>query len=170
MKNKKTKIETPQYKIVASENFPFFNAYHDDAYILSHDCRSMVAVSEEGMKYILDNQSRKEIVVYRIDKGIISGAVEKCDFGIYTENDILFLIELKSPEREYGKALQQIINTIEILIKSHNSPVSNLNARIVIHKYPNTLTAKERKLENYIISNYHCDLQHGTKTMTEVLP
>ncbi len=40
MASKKTKIVTPKYKIVADEEHPFFNAYHDCAYIIFHDCRA----------------------------------------------------------------------------------------------------------------------------------
>ena len=169
MASKKTKIETPKYKIVADEKHPFFNAYHDCEYILSHDCRSKVTVSEQQMQYILDNRNGKEVVVYRIDQGIIKGTAVKCDFGIYTENDILFLVELKSPEREYAHALEQIINTIELLIVSQNISVNKLNARIVARKHPDIPTAKERKLENRLITTYKCNLKNGAKSMTEVL-
>ncbi len=169
MARKKTEIQAPKYEIVADDKHPFFNAYNDCAYISSHDCRSKVVVSEQQMQYILDNPNGEEIVVYRIDQGIIKGTSVKCDFGIYTENDILFLVELKNPEREYFHALEQIINTIELLIVSKQISVSKLNARIVSRKYPNIPSSKERKLENRLIATYKCNLKHGVKSMTEVL-
>ena len=146
MARKKTEIQSQKYKIVADEEHPFFSAYNDCEYISSHDCRSKVAVSEQQMQYILNNPNGKEIVVYRIDQGIIKGTAVKCDFGIYTENDILFLVELKNPEREYFHALEQIINTIELLIVSKQKSVNKLNARIVLRKYPNIPSSNERKL------------------------
>lgn len=169
MAHKKTNIEEPKFKIVADEKHPFFNAYHKEAYIKSHDCRSTVVLSEQQMQYILYNPSKKEIVVYQIDKGLIQGSALKCDFGIYTENDILFLIELKRPEREYAHALEQIINTIELLIVTKHISVKKLNTRIVSRNYPKILTATERKLENILIRDYKCNLQHGSKTLTEAL-
>lgn len=169
MASKKTKIVTPKYKIVADEEHPFYNAYHDCAYIISHDCRSTVALSEQQMQYILDNPLRKELVIYQIDNGLIKSTAIKCDFGIYTENDILFLVELKSPEREYAHALEQIINTIELLIVGKHISVNKLNARIVSRKYPNIPTAKERKLENRLVTTHKCNLLNGAKTLKEVL-
>lgn len=168
MKQKNT-AEQPKNKISANETYPFFKEYHNSDYIISHDCRSLVSVCEQNMKYILDNPAKKEIVVYQIDNGLIKNKDLKCDFGLYTENDFLYLIELKSPEREYGHALQQIISTIDILIKSKNISVNKLHARIVLKKYPSITNAKERKLENAIIKNYHCNLLHGTKILTEIL-
>ncbi|MCR5453523.1 MAG: hypothetical protein K6F33_00855 [Bacteroidales bacterium] len=162
-------MKTSEYKIVATDKFPFFKEYCNNLYIVSHDCRSSVSVKEQNMQYILNNPSKKEIVVYQIDNGLITSKELKCDYGVYTESDVLFLIELKSPEREYCHALQQIISTIEILIKSKNISVNKLNARIVLRKYPAIPTAKERKLENYIIKNYHCNLKHGNKVLTEIL-
>ena len=121
------------------------------------------------MQYILDNPLRKELVIYQIDNGLIKSTAIKCDFGIYTENDILFLVELKSPEREYAHALEQIINTIEMLIVGKHISVNKLNARIVSRKYPNIPTAKERKLENRLVTTHKCNLLNGAKTLKEVL-
>jgi hypothetical protein len=161
--------EQHKYKIVADDNFPFFNAYHDTEYIDAHDRRSSISVSEQNMQYTLKNSHKREIVLYKIDNGLITGDELKCDFGIYTENDILYLVELKSPEREYGHALQQIINTIKILLKSKKISVSQLNARVVLKKYPALPSVKERKLERSIIETFNCDLQHGSKSFAEVL-
>ncbi|MBR4265108.1 MAG: hypothetical protein IKQ46_03540 [Bacteroidales bacterium] len=158
-----------QHIIVVDKKYPFFQKYNDESYIISQDCRSVVTVSEQRMKYILNNPANKEIVVYKIDQGIIKGTQWKCDFGIYTQDDILFLIELKSPESEYYHALEQIINTIELLIKSCDVSVKKLNARVVTRKYPDILSAKERKLENRLIRDYKCNLQHGRVVFTESL-
>jgi hypothetical protein len=192
MKKKEiSKEATPKHKIVADETYPFFYAYHNEAYIESHDKRSSVSLEESRMKYVLKNLSRKEIVVYKIDKepkilnkhiessifykivgeDLRKPGFEKCDYGIYTEDDVLYLIELKSPERRYLKGLNQIQDTIDILIKRNKISVSKLNARIVLTKYPGSaINADERKAENMLIEKYKCDLKHGEKgILTEIL-
>jgi hypothetical protein len=167
----KTKHNTKivEHKIATNDNFPFYQVYHNDSYIISHDCRSNIALSEKKMQYNLINKAKKENVVYKIDDGILSGSVLKCDFGIYTEDNALFLIELKNPEREYEHALKQIISSIELLVKANRIAIDQLNARIIVKKYPNILTPNERTLETKIRKHYMCNLKHDSKTMTETL-
>ena len=174
MKNKKKNNKTSlvQHKIVADDNYPFYKVYHDESengYIISHDCRSKIAVKEKKMQYNLDNPSNKETVVYKIDDGIIKGPEWKCDFGIYTEENVLFLIELKNPERGYEHALEQIINTIELLIKANKISVKELNARIVVKNYPEIPSSRERMLEVKLRKHYKCNLQYDNRTLTETI-
>ena len=144
-------------KIKVQKEWPFFQAYHDNGYILRHDCSKEVSLREPGENrtYKLHNKSGKEFVVYRIDGGLINDEnVLKCDNGIYTENDWLFLIELKGTDLNH--ALDQINNTIDILLKRPNKKVKKLNARIVLSKVsiPRISASKENKLKQLLHKSY----------------
>lgn len=144
-------------RIQIDEKWPFFNLYHDEEYIQSHDTKKIVALKEkrESREYYLHNQSEQEIIVYKIDGGLIdSDTVIKCDYGIYTEQDVLYLIELKGSD--YIHALEQIFSTINVLLKKPNINVRQLNARIVLSKNrtPNILPTQEKKLSSLIKREY----------------
>ena len=87
----------------------------------------------------------------------------ECDFGIYTEENVLFLIELKNPERGYEHALEQIINTIELLIKANQISVKELNARIVVKNYPEIPSSRNEcwKSNCANITNAICNMTIG---------
>ncbi len=144
-------------RIRIDEKWPFFMAYHDKEYIRTHDAREEVVLKEkrESREYRLHNQSGKEIVVYKIDGGLISTNKQiKCDFGIYTEQDVLYLIELKGSD--YLHALDQIESSIDILLKEPNINVRQLNARIVLSKNrtPDIRATKEKKLKSLLKTKY----------------
>lgn len=103
----------------------------------------------------MNNDSEKELVVYKIDGGILkSNEIIKCDYGIYTEQDVLFLIELKGSD--YNHALDQIISTIDILLKNPSVKVKQLNVRVILSKcrIPNILVTQEKKLNNLLKTKY----------------
>lgn len=136
-------------KIKTGVNWPFFSAYNDKRYIQSHDERKIVVLREpkESREYRLENKSSKEVVVYQIDGGIItSNDVQKCDFGVFTEDNILFLVELKGAD--YIHALEQIISTVGLLLVRPAIQVVRLNARIVLSKVsvPAIMSSQEKKL------------------------
>lgn len=144
-------------KIKVQKEWPFFQAYHDNGYILRHDCSKEASLREPGENrtYKLHNKFGKEIVVYKVDGGLINDEnVLKCDNGIYTENDWLFLIELKGTDLNH--ALDQINNTIDILLKRPNKKVKKLNARIVLSKVsiPRISASKENKLKQLLHKSY----------------
>lgn len=144
-------------KIKVQKEWPFFQAHHDNGYILRHDCSKEVSLREPGENrtYKLHNKFGKEIVVYKVDGGLINDEnVLKCDNGIYTENDWLFLIELKGTDLNH--ALDQINNTIDILLKRPNKKVKKLNARIVLSKVsiPRISASKENKLKQLLHKSY----------------
>lgn len=146
-----------EQKIKSQENWPFFQAYHDENSILRHDCSKDVPLREPKEKrvYRLRNSSEKEIVVYKIDGGIIcNNEILKCDNGIYTEDDWLFLIELKGSDLEH--ALDQINSTINLLLKQPNIKVRKLNVRIVLSKVcvPRIAVSKENKLKQLLHKLY----------------
>lgn len=131
--------------------FPFYEQYHDSSYIKSHDCRPEVSLKDkrENRKYILVNDSNKEVVVYLVDGGIITTTSEKkCDYAIYTEDDLLILVELKGSD--YLKALEQINNTITLLIKNQSIKLSKMHARVVLSRMPTPaiITTEEKKLKD----------------------
>lgn len=144
-------------RIKAQKEWAFFQAYHDASYILRHDCSKDVPLREKKEKrtYRLHNNSKKEIVVYKVDGGLINdNDVLKCDYGIYTEDEWLFLIELKG--KDLGYALDQINSTIDILLKREDIKVKKLNARIVVSKVsvPKIYASKENKLKQLLYKFY----------------
>lgn len=161
-----------QRVIVDSSNFPFFQKYHDGEYVLSHDRRPNVALKDKGAArlYNLRNDLNKELVCYWIDGGLISGKdVNKCDFGIYSEDDLLVLVELKGAD--YNKALEQLLSTIDILLKKPGLPVAKVCTRVVLSKtrVPDVLVTKEKKLKLMIEREYHGSHSKCSKQMDEVL-
>lgn len=142
---------------IRTKNDSFYSSYHDDSYILRHDCSKEISLREpkENRLYKLHNKSGKEIVVYKIDGGLINNLnVMKCDYGIYTEEGWLFLIELKGKDLEH--ALDQLNNTISILIKRPNIKVKKLNARVVLSRVsvPRLFTSKENRLKQLLYKSY----------------
>lgn len=144
-------------KIKAQKEWPFYQTYHDGAYILRHDCCKDIPLREPKEKriYRLLNNSGKEIVVYKIDGGIINNdKVLKCDNGIYTEDNLLILVELKGADLDH--ALDQISSTTNVLLRQPNIKVKKLNVRIVLSKVrvPDMLSTKEKKLKQLLQKSY----------------
>ena len=132
-----------------TEGYPFFNAFHDKSYIISNDNKKVVVLREprESREYRMENKNQKELVVYKIDGRLISSNdVLKCDYGIYTEDDVLYLIELKGTD--YIHALEQLLSTISILLEKSRIKVAGLHARIVLSKVrvPDIIPSQEKKL------------------------
>ena len=158
-------------KIENNDKWRFYQAYHDGNYIKSHDARKKVVLKErrESREYHLQNNSEQELVVYKIDGGIIEdNTLLKCDFGIYTERDILYLIELKGAD--YIHAIKQIQSTIDILLEKPNISVKQLNARIVLSKYrsPAILSTEEKKLNRLLKTKYgNGTINRQTRKMEE---
>ena len=144
-------------KIENNDKWRFFQAYHDGGYIKYHDSRKKVVLKErrESREYHLQNNSEQELVVYKIDGGIIEdNTLLKCDFGIYTEQDVLYLIELKGADFQH--ALEQIQSTISLLLDKPNVVVHQLNVRIVLSKYrnPDILSTEEKKLNRFLRTKF----------------
>ena len=136
-------------KISINSKWPFFEAYFDSKYITIHDTRQIIVLKEprEVREYRVENKSGKDIVVYKIDGGLIDdNNLLKCDFGVYTEDDILFFIELKGSD--YIHALEQLLNTVNILVVKPQIKIGSLNARIVLSKMnvPRIIPTQEKKL------------------------
>jgi len=140
--------------------FAFYEDYHDSSYIESHDTRQIVSLKEHGesRKYYLHNDIEKELVVYKIDDGLDKDKGDgdiKCDYGIYTEDDLLILIELKGGD--YKKAIQQITNTTKFLGLNGTNKIKRLLARAVLsngRRVPNVRESDLTRLKQ-LISKYN---------------
>lgn len=144
-------------KIKIEKSWPFFHAYHDCRYIISHDCRKTVLLREKKQKrkYILENKTEKEIIVYKVDDALIrSKAKNKCDYAIYTEDNCLILIELKGQDLDH--AAKQIYFTIDTLLKQNNIKPQALHPRIVLSKVscPRIKPTYEKLLEQFLNKTY----------------
>lgn len=144
-------------RIEVDKKWQFYKTYHDKENIQSHDTRNHVVLKEkrESREYRLHNNTQQELIVYIIDGGLISNnEQQKCDYGVYTENDILYLVELKGGD--YIHALEQIFSTINILIVNPNISVKQLNARVVLSKArtPDILSTQEKKLNILLKTKY----------------
>jgi hypothetical protein len=78
--------------------------------IISSDVRSKVKCSEKGKSYVLDNKQNNHIVVYRVDGGVISQGLKKCDYMFVSEKELAILIELKGCN--VSDAFKQIDSTL----------------------------------------------------------
>lgn len=124
-------------KIQPNNQYPFFAEYHDALYITSHDSRPAVVVRDRRHRtqYRLDNDCQKEMVVYHIDGGMIpDNEIQKCDYGIYTEDQLLILVELKGAD--LLTAINQLASTVSRLFRNSSVKVRRLNARAVLSKVP----------------------------------
>ncbi|MBR4625560.1 MAG: hypothetical protein IKO56_08525 [Alphaproteobacteria bacterium] len=130
------------------------------------------SASESGRKFVIENRSKIKILKYKIDGGLINDDNEiKCDYGFYTANDVLYLVELKGSD--YGHAIDQIINTIKLLLKKPHINVAKVNSRIVVSKItqPELCSSNEKKLK--IMLDEYCrdkdNLKKQSIQMTETL-
>jgi len=150
---------------------PVYDAFHDKSYIISHDCRKIVSLSEKGENrvYRLLNDPNHELVVMRVDGGIFNDSSSiKCDYAIYSQDRILILVELKGSD--YPHALEQIDATINEMISKRHLKLSKLHTRVVLSKtrIPNTLISKEMALKRKLMA-YHGTLVKATRLIEEKL-
>lgn len=162
----KNRINTIQKLKIDSKDC-LFAKYNNNSYIVSHDTKKIVVVEENSRKYTLNNDIQKELVVYRIDGGIINSThVDKCDFGIYSEDGVFILIELKGSD--YDHACDQIISTITQLDLTQLA--KSIFGRIVLSrgKTPNLRSTSDTKLKN-ILKKYKGNLKSSSLAFREKL-
>ena len=159
------------------KHYEFYENYHDSSYIEFHGIKSNVKLKEprESRKYSLCNDIKKDLVVYKIDGGLFKSQAigdTKCDYGIYTEDELLILVELKGGN--YKKAVQQITNTTKLLGLNGSNKIKRLIARTVLsngRKVPN-ITERDLAALKQLISKYNClrrpkfSQLHRTKSVT----
>lgn len=117
--------------------------------LLYKDSRKISTCNENGKRYALNN-TNYTIANYRVDGGVMKGAIDKCDylFLCYGQKDTkAILIELKGKDNDH--ACKQIYETL-ITYKKDLQSMQNLGiyARIV-----NTKTAP-----NDFLKTYYCKL------------
>ena len=86
--------------------------------------------SEKGRSYCGLNPDSKEILGFKVDKGLINDENDRCDYSLIVQNDVCFLIELKG--RDVSHAAEQIMSTREIFEKNYG--IKKFVARIVCSK------------------------------------
>ncbi len=92
----------------------------------------VVVAEENRMKYILENNNRKEICKIKVDDGYIQNeTIKKCDYlFLNCQDNIALFIELKGSD--LFKAINQINTSIDYFID--NLTDFSINARIVLTK------------------------------------
>lgn len=139
--------------------------------ICCNDNRTTFVLEEtRGVKYIISNTSNLDYTVYQVDRGLIqSNTTKQCDYALYisSSNTVRF-IELKGSNVEEG--LEQLLQTIQVLISSPNIPVSRLQARVITRKVksPSIRSTKKTRLEK-IVKEYRGDLIIKNIVLTELI-
>lgn len=128
----------------------FYEKYSDSSYVESDGRHSIIQASDKGSpcKWHGINTTKKRVIKYRVDGGIISSYTEqKCDYAVYVEGDCIYLVELKGAD--YGHALEQIEATLDKLIRNPQIETSSVNGRVVLTrgKLPNLRYSKETSLD-----------------------
>ena len=97
----------------------------------SHN-ESKISFSENKRTYTADNISKKKILGFHVDGGlIVSKQIRKCDYALVVEEDLCYLIELKGQGIE--EACEQLSVTIEYF--SENYKMQKFVGRIVVSRY-----------------------------------
>lgn len=136
-----------------------FNQRYTQSICCNDNRRTFVLEETTGVKYIVSNTSNLDYIVYQVDRGLIqTNATRQCDYALYipSSNTVRF-IELKGSNVEEG--LEQLLQTIQVLISRANISVSRLQARIITRKVksPSIRSTKKTRLEK-IVKEYRGDL------------
>ena len=105
------------------------------------------------MSYTIVNNSKKTLMSFKVDGGLIVGAQEtRCDYLImFSHCRKAFFIELKN--REWEKAVRQLKNTVSLLCNEMKEYTPHLRA-VVRRGVPNTNYIPLMKLRKDIVSRY----------------
>lgn len=146
--------------------------------ILVSDCRSNIKCEENKMKYILQNTSRRHMILYRVDGGVVAedGQVhdgqKKCDYLYVLKGDsgekqpTSVMVELKG--RDVEKALRQVRETL-ILFRSFFKSCKAVHTRIISSKVSINLNTRPEyvKLREEIGREYHGTVKISTSQLQE---
>lgn len=172
-KNKSNNTPISVEQIITKNSHPFFSDYNEDRYIKSHGKNERIVVEEKKRKYSLTNDLQKEIIVYHIDNGLITEKEKgdkKCDFGIYTEDELLILVELKGAD--YEQAVCQILNTTrELGITKGSKKIKKLLARVVLSKGLNVpgLRSSELTQLTQLLKQFNGNILAKSRVLEETL-
>ena len=100
---------------------------------------------EMGKRFSLRNPQQKEICRVHIDDCLITDkTIKKCDFLFGIDNSRYYLIELKGVD--INTAIEQIVNTYEIVNSKIKAPVSNYKGIVISSEVPSQAHQKFRNL------------------------
>lgn len=115
-----------------------------------------VVCSENGRKFLLKNDSGKNIIKLHVDGKLIKTGV-RCDYAIDVEaGDTVYLIELKGSDKEH--AFEQLLTTLDYFTKTYETKnyycravFSRVKAPNLIGKFEKLLirAVKEHKCKDY---------------------
>jgi hypothetical protein len=110
------------------------------------DARKVIVLEEEKSKYRAENPLGKKVTVYRIDGCILQeGDGKKCDY-LLVDDQTLHFIELKG--RNLEDAIQQLMNTVHLLMPRLQADYTAAYAKIVLKKTaPQAAKASTRQWE-----------------------
>lgn len=128
----------------------------------THDCikysgnKTKLTEKANGMEFMLNNMSRKKIMVIKVDDCIIKEEQMKCDYLFINCNDArLYFVELKG--KDILKAIEQIEMTIKYFKENKYFKESkSINAYIVSSKVSvpeSILSTRTFKLKDYLERN-----------------
>ncbi|WP_353160524.1 hypothetical protein [Myroides odoratus] len=147
-----------------------FNQHYTQSICCNDNRRTFVLEETKGVQYIVSNTSNLDYIAYRVDRGLIqTNTTKQCDYALYIpSSDTVRFIELKGSNVEEG--LEQLLQTIQVLITRPNITVSRLQARIITRKVksPSIRSTKKTKLEK-IVKEYRGDLVIKNITLTELV-
>lgn len=93
---------------------------------------SKISFSENGRIYAADNSTKKCVLGFKVDGGLItSQKTKKCDYSLVVNNDLCYLIELKG--QDVGTACKQLLITMEYFLLNYE--IQKFVGRIVISHY-----------------------------------
>ena len=128
----------------------FRDKYQGASYIKYDGHDAIVIVKDKGNSRTWRglNVGSKRVIKYRVDDGIVtSKTVSKCDYTVWVEGEILYLIELKGAD--YQHALKQIESSLDMLIINPKIETKSVHGRVVLSrgKIPNIRYSRETALK-----------------------
>lgn len=134
--------------------------------------RAKISVSENGKRYLLATNGKKESVVYAVDGNIVKEGL-KCDKLVlikHSSKDVKpeqwteAFVELKGVDTNH--AINQLRQTLKKAIFKHSSN-TDIRARIVAQSFPsNKSNPTMEKAKQEFRKDYNCDLR-GMKSGQE---
>lgn len=129
---------------------------------------SKIKCQERESSYILENNDRIPVIVFRVDGGVVCNeeSCKKCDYIYYISNtkaSTVIFIELKGSD--YEEALKQIENSVKLFKEAFFG--SKFYARIVCTRFPNiNNNPTSRKIKTFL-KEQKINLDNGKFTMKE---
>lgn len=147
----------------------FSEKYQDAASICFADKRAILVLKDrkERREYRGNNPDQLFLTAYRVDGGLMKGEGMKCDYAVYTETDNLYFIELKGGD--YSHALDQLLNTIQLLMQPDIECPQSIHTRVVLSKLkvPGAWDSKEKKLMALLKRKYNGTHRRETQVIVE---